>query len=203
MLDLLISESPSKSNIKDSISGFVHRVQRYSYRIGIKKFEYDEDKIAETHEIALSLLCNYINPSCFKAAAALTIGVCATRPFQADLPKEFTALASFPNAVFSVLESVYWIDGAELLVKPDDVRKLSEPIEFSDHFFREFVETCGRIGSNIDGSEIKQRNVSEAHKASLRILALTYEALAYQRNGHCKYPPPSSLKIDKYFNLLD
>ena len=110
MLDLLIAESPSEKQVRESLAGFVHRVQRYNYRLGISEFEYDDQKLLECLKLSMRLLHHYINPSCFKAAAALTIGVCATRPFGADLPPQsFKDLASFPNSVFGILESVYWL----------------------------------------------------------------------------------------------
>lgn len=201
MLDLLIAESPTDQQVSDSLNGFVHRVQRYVYRLGVANFEYDEEKLVLCHKLSMNLLHHYINPSCFKAAAALTIGVCATRPFGAELPiHQFKDLADYPNAVFSVLESAYWLHGAELLVATDDVRKLTEPIEFSGHFFREFAVTNGKIGALVD-PDINY-NVPENCRVKLRALALTYEALAYQRNGHCRYPPPAELLIDRYFNIL-
>lgn len=201
MLDLLIAESPTDQQVRDSLNGFVHRVQRYIYRLGVTDFEYDAEKLMVCHKFSMSLLHHYINPSCFKAAAALTIGVCATRPFDAALPPQsFKELGDYPNAVFSILESAYWLHGAELLIAPDDVRKLTEPIEFSGHFFREFSVTNGKIGTFIDPGD--QNNIPEVYRVKLRALALTYEALAYQRNGHCRYPPPSELQIDRYFNIL-
>jgi hypothetical protein len=201
MLDLLIAESRTDQQVSDSLNGFVHRIQRYMFRLGVAEFEYDAEKLAICHKLSMNLLHHYINPSCFKAAAALTIGVCATRPFGAQLPPQtFKELALYPNAVFSVLESAYWLHGAELLIAPDDVRKLTEPIEFSEHFFREFTVTSGKTGTYIDPEN--HNNIPEIYRVKLRALALTYEALAYQRNGHCKYPPPTSLQVDKYFNIL-
>ena len=202
MLDLLIAESPQEQQVRDSLNGFVHRVQRYLYRLGIENFEYDEEKLGDSHELAMKLLHNYINPSCFKAAAALTMGVCANRPFSVELPHNpYKDLVSFPNAIFSILESVYWMHGAELLVAPDDVRRLTDPIEFSDHFFREFTINSGRLGTLIDPAT-PACNIPEIYRVKLRTLALTYEALAYQKNGHCKYPPPTALQLDRYFNIL-
>lgn len=201
MLDLLIAETPTEQQIRDSLNGFVHRVQRFAYRLGVAEFDYDEDRLADSHELSMTLLHHYINPSCFKAAAALTIGVCATRPFSVEMPMPaYKALANYPNSIISILESVYWMHGAELLVAPDDVRKLTDPIEFSDHFFNEFTITNGKIGALVD-PDIRN-NIPESYRVKLRTLALTYEALAYQHNGHCKYPPPIALQIDRYFNIL-
>jgi len=145
-------------------------------------------------------LHQYYNPSCFKAAAALTIGVCAARPFNADLPVAFKEINNYSNALFAILESVYWLHGAELLISSDTIKKLEHPIEFSDHFFRELVATCGRLGTIIDPKITY--DVPESCKVQLRTLALTYEALAYQKNQECKYEPPKALQIDKYFNIL-
>jgi hypothetical protein len=201
MLDLLINESPSELQVRNSLTGFVHRVQRYLYRIDVTDFEYDLERLEQAHKLSLFLLHQYINPSCFKAAAALTIGLCATRPFEASLPQaSFKELADYPNAVFSILESIYWMHGAELLIAPNDVRKLEHPIEFSDHFFRELSLTAGRLGTVIDPSIISP--VPACSRVHLRTLALVFEALAYQRNNGCKYPPPLALQIDSYFNIL-
>jgi len=201
MLDLLITESPTDKQVRDSLNGFVHRVQRFLWRLGVPDFDYDQERLFNCHALSVRLLHHYINPSCFKAAAALTIGVCATRPFDAKLPQaNYKDLAEFPNSVFSILESVYWMHGAELLIAPGDVRKLTEPIEFSEHFFREFTLTNGRMGAFIDPGQMQP--LPEIYKVKLRSLSLTYEALAYQRNGHCKYPPPTALQIDLYQNIL-
>ncbi|MEN9573527.1 MAG: hypothetical protein RL514_1382 [Verrucomicrobiota bacterium] len=200
MLDLLISESPSPKQVEDSLHGFVHRVERFLHRLGVSNVGVDEERLVAAHRLSMALLHHYINPSCFKAAAALTMGVSATRPFEVDLPPtSFKSLADYPNAVFPILESVYWMHGAELLVAPDDVRTLDDPIEFSDHFFREFVISCGRLGTMTPDDV---RTISDHDRTKLRILALNYEALAYQNNGHCKYPPPVDLHLDKYFNIL-
>ena len=200
MIDLLIADSPTDQQVRASLTGFINRVQRFAYRLNLSQFGYDPERLYECHRLSTKLLHRYINPSCFKAAAALTIGVCATRPFSVDLPhSSYKELADYPNAVFSVLESVYWMHGAELLVAPDDVRVLSEPIEFSDHFFKEFTLVNGKIGTFIS-PEVSE--VPDLYRVKLRALALTYEALAYQRNGHCKYPPPNALQIDKYFKIL-
>jgi hypothetical protein len=200
MLKLLISESASDQQVGESLHGFVHRVQRYAYRLNIPEFDYDEEKLAACHKLAVTLLHHYFNPSCFKAAAALTIATCATRPFSTQLPQQFKELVSFPNAVFAILESVYGMHGAELLVAADDVRTLTNPIEFSDHFFREFSVTNGRIGALIE--PIAGNNIPEEYRVTLRNLALTYEALAYQHNKTCRYPPPDALQIEKYFTIL-
>lgn len=200
MLDLLINESPSDGQVRDSLTGFVHRVQRYLYRIGVTDFEFEPEKLEQAHKLSLFLLHQYINPSCFKAASALTIGVCASRPFSASLPDQFKDLANYPNAVFSILESVYWMHGAELLIGPDDVRKLEHPIEFSEHFFREFTVTAGRLGTVVDSNIVHP--VPECSRVHLRTMALIFEALAYQLNDDCKYPPPGALQIDRYFTIL-
>lgn len=200
MIDILSQESPTPTQVRESLTGFCHRVQRYLYRIDVKEFEYDPGRLEQAHKYSLFLLHQYIEPSGFKAAAALTIGVTATRPFQATLPDRFKKLGSFPNAFFSILESVYWLDGAEILLDGGELKKLEKPIDFSDHFFREFVETCGRMGALIDPTI--EKTVPEDVKVHFRTLALTYEALAYEHNCHCKYGPPDDLNLDGYFNIL-
>jgi hypothetical protein len=201
MLDLLINESPSDRQIRDSLTGFTQRVQRYLYRIGVSDFDYDPVRLEQAHKLSLFLLHQYFNPSCFKAASALTIGLCATRPFEASLPGEaFKGLSNFPNAVFSILESVYWMHGAELLVGTNDVRKLEHPIEFSDHFFREFVLTTGRLGALIDSNVTDK--VPECNRVHVRSVALIFEALAYQLNYDCRSEAPLSLRLDQYFTIL-
>jgi hypothetical protein len=201
MLDLLIAESPSDIQIKNSLNGFVHRVQRYLWRMEVTDFAYDEQRLSKCHALSMHLLHRYINPSCFKAAAALTISASATRPFEVTLPSvPFGPIADFPSAFFAILESAYWMHGAELLVAPKDVRKLSEPIMFSDHFFEELVLTTGRTGTHVDPELMHA--IPETYWLHLRSLALIYEALAYQRNGICKYAPPENLRLEVYQNIL-
>lgn len=201
MLDLLISESPTDAEVEASLTGFVHRVQRYLYRIGITTFEYDEDKLVTAHELSMRLLHHYINPSCFKAAAAMTIGVGAARPFTVELPATiFTKTSLYPNAIFSILESVYWMHGAELLLPLEKgPKKLEAEIGFSDHFFDEFVIATGKLGAITNPD---YRISTDEERVRFRLLALNYEALAYQKNDHCKYDPPKELHLEKYLTTL-
>jgi hypothetical protein len=205
MLDSLNAVSPSKKQIQESVEGFANRVQRVLYRWGIKKFGYDQERLKKARTHAVRLLLSYEEPNCFKAASALTLGLVSEPPFEVVLPEHFgVILKTRANALFGVLECVYWLHGAELRVKigngKTEARTLSHQIEFSDHFFIEFIEVAELLkwlDAPLPGGDFTPN-----YHSRFRILALTYEALAYQKNAHCKYPPPLALKLDEYFRTL-
>jgi len=200
MLDLLISDAPSSRLVKDSLEGFAHRVQRALYRWGVPSAGYDNTLHGKAYTHALTLLRSYQEPSCFKAAAALTLGLVSAKPFEVELPTAFGVLRDKPNAVFGILESVYWMHGAELRTKTKgEVKVLTHQIEFSDHFFEEFVTVSDKIGWP---SPLPATEFSSSYHWQFRTLALTFEALAYQKNSHCKYSPPHELELDKYYSTL-
>ncbi len=136
MLDLLISESPTEGKVKESLEGFVQRIQRALFRWGVKTLSFDPELLGKAHIHALTLLRTYQEPSCFKSAAAMTMGLVSCKPFNVVLPKQFGSIKDKPNALFAILESVYWMDGAELRMKGGEIRTLKNSIEFSDHFLR-------------------------------------------------------------------
>lgn len=198
MLDLLINEHPSEVEISASLSGFVNRVQRVLYRWNVAELTFDPDRLAQAHEHSMLLLHRYLNPSCFKAAAAMTLGVVSAKPFEFSLPEQFGDLKTKTNSVFGVLESVYWMHDAELKID-SGLKILSQPIEFSDHYFSEFVSTIDALAWP---TALPATDFSPEYHARFRILALAYEALAYQKNGHCKYLPPRDLRLDEYFSNI-
>lgn len=184
-----------------SVNGFVRRVQRFCYRLDVDRIDVDEDRLVAAYAYARTLLAQYYAPSCFKAASALTMAVSALRPFEAQLPQAYSpdSLSSYPNAIFGVLESVFWMEDAEIK-KPDGNRKLDARIVFSDHFFKDFILVCGQC---LDFEhDVTSSCVSRRAKLHHESLALIFESLAYQENRTCRNGPPISLRLEGYFNIL-
>lgn len=201
MLDVLNSESPSTDEVAASVNGFVQRVQRFCFRLGMDHVGLDEGRLVGAYAYARQLLGLFYAPSCFKAAGAWTMAISALRPFDAQLPDAYTpdALAMYPNAIFGVLESVYWMEDAEIK-KADGNRKLDARIVFSDHFFKEFVPLCGQCHDFEHA--VSSAGVSLEAKRHHAALALIFESLAYQENRGCRNGPPNSLRLDGYFSIL-
>lgn len=200
MLDLLIKDTPNQKDVQVSLEGFLHRVQRSLHRWGVGTLDYDLDLLKKAHHHALKLLRSYQDPSCFKAAAAMSMGLVSAEPISTTLPNQFGNLKDKQNAVFGILESVYWMHDAELLLHDGTLKILSQQIDFSYHFFDEFVTA-------VDGSgwptPMPTSDFSAEYHTRFRLLALNFESLAYQNNKTCKYPPPENLQLDKYFNTLE
>lgn len=197
MLDLLLQDSlPSEQSLAESVEGFVDRCLRLYYLGGEKEVLMDEDDLRGVAETGLQYLLNLKSPSVFKVAAAFTLSSASIKPFKTPLPEAFNPVRADPNIVLGILESCYWLHGADLLTQTG-MRKVTTPLAFSDHYFTEMIQTVSFACQSFSGS------FGEADdRSKVGLLALVYEAVAYKTNGHVPYDTNPLVDVAKvYYDL--
>jgi hypothetical protein len=184
MLDLFLTDTqPSDDEAYGDIERFVDRAWRFYHLCGqTGQAVLDHDELIQVADISLTFIKNYKEPSWFKNVAVFTLAVASRKPFRTPLTEEFEFIRLENNAVIAIMESLYWLNGAELMTN-EGKKKIENPINFSDHFFKEFVQAVSVAAQNFQGN---YQDTNDKSKACL--LALMYESLAYRDNDHIPYP---------------
>jgi len=189
MLDLLLwDELPNHKEPWTCLERFVDRTLRfYSLSGAVGGVILDDDELVQSADIALRFVKNYKEPSWFKNAAVFTLALASRKPFKTPLPEGFNPVRTDQNIVLGLMESLYWLNGAELMTL-EGHRKISNPIHFSDHYFTELVQAISFASQNFEG------NFHEADDRSKAcLLALIFESVAYKTNGDIQYKRNSLL----------
>jgi|GEM_PF-5388189 len=182
MLDLLLCDSlPNQEDVEKSVNGFVDRCKRFYWRHGERNLVLIEEDLVEIPIMGLNYLRHLKGPSGFKVAAIFTLAVACKKPFKTPLASSFDPVRPEPNIVLGVLESLYWLHGADLMTE-EGRRTIENPITFSDHYFQEAVEAINHACQGFSG-DFNQAD----DKAMAGLLALVFEAVAYKTNGHVPY----------------
>jgi len=183
MLDLFLRDSlPSDDDAYGDIERFVDRAWRFYHLCGqTGGADIDHDEILQVATIALTFVKNYKEPSWFKNAAVFTLAVASRKPFKTPLSAEFEFMRLENNIVIALMESLFWLNGAELMTK-EGRKKIKTPIDFSDHFFKELVHAISVAAQDFKGN---YQDSDDKSKACL--LALIFESLAYRNNEHLPY----------------
>jgi hypothetical protein len=85
------------------------------------------------------------------------------------------------NIVVGLLESLFWLNGAELMTC-EGHKKIATPIHITDHFFTEMIQAISFASQDFQG------NFQEADDRSKAcLLALIFESIAYKSNEHIPY----------------
>jgi hypothetical protein len=183
MLDLLAHDSklPPKEEVLISVNRFVERCSKFYYVHGEKEMLLDIEELFHVIESAFKYLVNYKEFSGFKAAAVFTLVMANKKPFNAPLPAHFDPIRAEQNIVIGVLESLFWLHGAELMTQ-EGTKTIKNPIQFSDHYLKEFVAAISLSCQNF------QANFQEAgDKSKSSLAALIYESVAYMTNPDVSY----------------
>jgi hypothetical protein len=196
MLDLFLRDTlPPDDESYGDIERFVDRTWRFYHLCGLTgEVIIDHDELIHVAALSLSFIKNYKEPSWFKNAAVFTLAIATRKPFRTPLPKEFGVMQLENNIVIAIMESLYWLNGAEMMTK-EGRKQIKVPIDFSDHFFKELVTAIST------GSQSFQGNFQDAgDKSKACLLALIYESLAYRKNDHLPYPDHELTDLaGKYF----
>jgi hypothetical protein len=194
MLNLLLQDSlPSDVDIAESFEGFVDRCLRLYYLGGEKEALMDEDDLRAIAENGLQFLLHLKSPSVFKVAAAFTLCAASLKPFKTPLPEAFNPVRADQNIVLGILESCYWLHGAELITTAG-LRRIESPLNFSDHYFTELVQTVSFACQSFSGSFGESDD-----RAKVGLLALLYEAVVYKTNNHVPYKENPLVDVAKVY----
>jgi hypothetical protein len=199
MLDLLLCDSlPSDDEAWGDVERFVDRTLRFYSLCGVTgNAVLDDDELILAADIALRFVKNYKEPSWFKNTAVFTLAIASRKPFKTPLPEAFNPIRSEQNIVLGLLESLYWLNGAELMTQ-EGHKKIVSPIQFSDHFFTELVQAIAFASQNFEG------NFQEADDRSKAcLLALIFESIAYKTNNHIPYKNNSLMDCAQCYFLPD
>jgi len=197
MLDLLLCDSlPSDDQAWGDVERFVDRTLRFYSLCGESgNAIIDDDELVQTADIALRFVKNYKEPSWFKNTAVFTLALASRKPFKTPLPEAFNPVRSEQNIVLGLLESLFWLNGAELMTL-EGHKKIVSPINFSDHFFTELVQAISFASQNFQG------NFQEADDRSKAcLLALIFESIAYTTNGHIPYKNNTLMECAGFYFL--
>lgn len=183
MLDLFLTDTqPSDDEAYADIERFVDRAKRFYHLCGqTGNVVIDHDEVLQVATTALPFIKNYKEPSWFKNVAVFTLSVASRKPFRTPLSEEFEFIRLENNAVIAIMESLYWLNGAELMTN-EGRKRIENPIHFSDHFFKELVQAVSVTAQDFQGNF---QDTDDKSKACL--LALIYESLAYRNNDHIPY----------------
>jgi hypothetical protein len=199
MLDLLLCDSlPSDDQAWEDVERFVDRTLRFYSLCGVTgKAVIDDDELVQAADIALRFVKNYKEPSWFKNTAVFTLSIASRKPFKTPLPDAYNPVRTEQNIVLALLESLFWLNGAELMTQ-EGHKKIVSPIHFSDHFFTELIQAIGFASQNFQG------NFQEADDRSKAcLLALIFESIAYQNNDHIPYKNNPLMDCAAFYFLPD
>src|ERR1035437_8023173 len=183
MLDLLAHDSKlrPKAEVATSINRFVERCVKFYHAQGAKGMLLDMDELFNVIETSFTYLLNYKEFSGFKAASIFTLAMASKKPFSSPLSDGFAPIQAEHNIVIGILESLYWLHGAELMTQ-EGSKIITKPIQFSDHYLKELVAAVSFAGQNC---QVSFSHTDDKSKGCLT--ALIYEAVAYQSNDHVPY----------------
>jgi len=199
MLDLLLGDGlPTESDLAETVNRFVDRVLRFYYIEGENFLVVEEDELIQSVEVALKFVLHFKGPSGFKVASAFILALASRKPFKTPLPAKFDPIRTEQNIIIGIFESLYWLNGAELMTL-EGAKRIEKSIHFSDHYFTELVHAISFACQNFQG---RFQEADDRSKAGL--VALIFEAVTYKTNDHLSYKiNPIVDEGHKYFPALD
>ena len=203
-LGVLTEREPSEQSFKAAARVvFNYAIAEYGYygvrfknkSDGGEQFERNLSRILEALRRAHLTLSGLTDPSAFKVAAAFTVHLIATNPFEEKLPDSVVGyLADKPTALLAFQMCCAFLKGVKIHRRDGKKKILRHPIKVSEHYIEELVRTLWDTFASFEDLSIKlgqcYSNVRRSVLLSqqIRLVALIYEAIAYQTNPRVPYP---------------